>query len=59
MNSLNLHGVAVIASEMLRGEVQTEAIWSMNLNLLDDVTGWNLTENEESGLFTIEPASTV
>ena len=44
---------------MLRGEVETDAIWEMNLNELDDVTGWNLIENEESGMFSIEPANLV
>ncbi|EUC61444.1 hypothetical protein RSOL_395700, partial [Rhizoctonia solani AG-3 Rhs1AP] len=28
------------ATEMLRGEVETDAIWRCNLNELDDVTGW-------------------
>ncbi|KAF8600684.1 hypothetical protein BDV93DRAFT_525268 [Ceratobasidium sp. AG-I] len=46
-------------SQMLRGEVETDAIWEMNLNQLDDVTGWNLIENEESGMFSIEPANSV
>lgn len=44
---------------MLRGEVETDAIWSQNLNELDDVTGWNLIEDEESGQFAIVPASRV
>ncbi|KAF8600681.1 hypothetical protein BDV93DRAFT_525265 [Ceratobasidium sp. AG-I] len=46
-------------SQMLRGEVETDAIWTQNLNELDDVTGWNLIEDEESGQFTIVPASRV
>ncbi|QRW26001.1 hypothetical protein RhiXN_11078 [Rhizoctonia solani] len=44
------------ATEMLRGEVETDAIWSCNLNLIDDVTGWHLFEDQASGAFTIEPA---
>ncbi|KAG8700745.1 hypothetical protein FRC11_012699 [Ceratobasidium sp. 423] len=44
------------ATEMLRGEVETDAIWSCNLNLIDDVTGWHLFEDEASGAFSIEPA---
>ncbi|KDN33615.1 hypothetical protein RSAG8_13289, partial [Rhizoctonia solani AG-8 WAC10335] len=44
------------ATEMLRGEVETDAIWSCNLNLIDDVTGWHLFEDDASGAFTIEPA---
>ncbi|CAE6373862.1 hypothetical protein RSOLAG1IB_06321 [Rhizoctonia solani AG-1 IB] len=44
------------ATEMLRGEVETDAIWSCNLNLIDDVTGWHLFEDDASGAFSIEPA---
>lgn len=47
------------ASQMLRGEVETDAIWTCNLNELDDVTGWNFVENEESGAFSIEKANLV
>ncbi|KAF8597183.1 hypothetical protein BDV93DRAFT_527621 [Ceratobasidium sp. AG-I] len=47
------------ASQMLRGEVETDAIWECNLNELDDVTGWNFVENEESGAFSIERATLV
>jgi hypothetical protein len=39
---------------MLRGEVETEAIWRCNLNELDDVTGWNFVEDDTSGEFRIE-----
>ncbi|KAF8600680.1 hypothetical protein BDV93DRAFT_525264 [Ceratobasidium sp. AG-I] len=46
-------------SQMLHVEVCTDAIWSQNLNELDDVTGWNLIEDEESGQFTIVSASRV
>ncbi|CEL53355.1 hypothetical protein RSOLAG1IB_06322 [Rhizoctonia solani AG-1 IB] len=42
------------ATEMLRGEVETEAIWRCNLNELDDVTGWNFVEDDTSGEFRIE-----
>lgn len=48
-----------LASQMLRGEVETDAIWSQNLNELDDVTGWNLVEDEESGMFSMERANRV
>ncbi|KAG8683926.1 hypothetical protein FRC11_012874 [Ceratobasidium sp. 423] len=44
------------ATEMLRGEVETDAIWTVNLNELDDVTGWNLLEDDSTGAFTIERA---
>ncbi|KAB5592337.1 hypothetical protein CTheo_4218 [Ceratobasidium theobromae] len=46
------------ATEMLRGEVETDAIWSCNLNELEDVTGWNFMEDETSGAFIIEQART-
>ncbi|KAF8685050.1 hypothetical protein RhiXN_11077 [Rhizoctonia solani] len=42
------------ATEMLRGEVETDAIWTCNLNELDDVTGWNFVEDDASGEFRIE-----
>ncbi|KAF8597189.1 hypothetical protein BDV93DRAFT_513565 [Ceratobasidium sp. AG-I] len=44
---------------MLRGEVETDAIWECNLNELDDVTGWNFVEDEESGAFTIQKATLI
>lgn len=44
---------------MLRGEVETDAIWECNLNEVDDVTGWDLLEDEESGEFSIEAAKIV
>lgn len=44
---------------MLRGEVETDAIWSQNLNEIDDVTGWRFSEDDVSGAFSIEPASRV
>ncbi|CAE7063522.1 unnamed protein product [Rhizoctonia solani] len=47
------------ATEMLRGEVETDAIWTRNLNELDDVTGWNFVEDDESGAFSIVPSVTV
>ncbi|KAG9096238.1 hypothetical protein FS749_008869 [Ceratobasidium sp. UAMH 11750] len=40
-------------SEYLRGDVETEAIWSRNLDELDDETGWNFREDPETGIFTI------
>ncbi|ELU36752.1 hypothetical protein AG1IA_09218 [Rhizoctonia solani AG-1 IA] len=42
------------ATEMLRGEVETDAIWTCNLNELDDVTGWNFIEDDATGGFSIE-----
>ncbi|KAF8751671.1 hypothetical protein RHS01_08249 [Rhizoctonia solani] len=44
------------ATEMLRGEVETDAIWTVNLDQLDDVTGWNLVEDDVTGAFGIERA---
>ncbi|KAG9096236.1 hypothetical protein FS749_008867 [Ceratobasidium sp. UAMH 11750] len=45
------------ASQLLRGAVETDAIWECNLNELNDVTGWNFIEDTASGSFSIEPAS--
>ncbi|CAE7230706.1 unnamed protein product [Rhizoctonia solani] len=42
------------ATEMLRGEVETDAIWRCNLNELDDVTGWYFVEDDATGGFRIE-----
>ncbi|CAE6476488.1 unnamed protein product [Rhizoctonia solani] len=47
------------ATEMLRGEVETDAIWTCNLNELDDVTGWNFIEDDANGGFSIEKANKV
>ncbi|KAB5589142.1 hypothetical protein CTheo_7414 [Ceratobasidium theobromae] len=47
------------ATEMLRGEVETDAIWTCNINEIDDVTGWNFIEDGASGAFSIEAASSV
>ncbi|GAB1528559.1 hypothetical protein RhiTH_011753 [Rhizoctonia solani] len=44
------------ATEILRGEMETDAIWSYNLDKLsemDDVTLWNFVEDDESGSFSI------
>ena len=49
----------MLAPEMLRGEVETDAIWRCNLNELDDVTGWNFIEDEATGAFFIEPSNYV
>ncbi|KAG9084525.1 hypothetical protein FRC06_004047 [Ceratobasidium sp. 370] len=46
-------------SQLLRGAVETDAIWECNLNELNDVTGWNFVEDSASGSFSIEPASGV
>ncbi|CAE6496407.1 unnamed protein product [Rhizoctonia solani] len=42
------------ATEMLQGEVETDAIWRCNLNELDDVTGWYFVEDDASGGFRFE-----
>ena len=44
---------------MLRGEGETDVIWTRNLDKLDDVTGWNLVEDKETGEFSIKDASIV
>ncbi|KAG9081170.1 hypothetical protein FRC06_005755 [Ceratobasidium sp. 370] len=44
------------ASEMLPYETEVDPIWSCNLDELDDVTGWNFTEDNYTGAFFLEPA---
>jgi hypothetical protein len=44
---------------LLRGEVETDEIWSRNLNELDDVTGWNFVEDDSNGGFSIVEANGV
>ncbi|KAG8719078.1 hypothetical protein FRC08_003696 [Ceratobasidium sp. 394] len=44
------------ASQLLRGEIETDQIWEMNLNEIDDVTGWNFQEDDSNGGFSITPA---
>ncbi|QRV84652.1 hypothetical protein RhiJN_26717 [Ceratobasidium sp. AG-Ba] len=51
--------VYVTQSQYLRGEVETDAIWTQDLNLLDDVTSWNFEEDGESGSFRIEKANSI
>ncbi|QRW13263.1 hypothetical protein RhiLY_12262 [Ceratobasidium sp. AG-Ba] len=46
-------------SQYLRGAVETEAIWQININHLDDVTSWNFVENGENGSFEIKPAGSI
>ncbi|QRV94541.1 hypothetical protein RhiJN_22559 [Ceratobasidium sp. AG-Ba] len=46
-------------SQMLRGEVETDPIWSQDLNMLDDVTSWNFVEDGASGSFFIERANSI
>ncbi|KAF8751665.1 hypothetical protein RHS01_08247 [Rhizoctonia solani] len=41
------------ATEMLRGEVVTDEIWSQNLDELDNITGWYLMEDRDNGTFAI------
>ncbi|KAJ1300844.1 hypothetical protein OPQ81_002484 [Rhizoctonia solani] len=48
-----------VSTEMLRGEVETDAIWTRNLNELDDVTGWNFVEDDATGAFSIVPSTFV
>ncbi|CAE7226796.1 unnamed protein product, partial [Rhizoctonia solani] len=43
-------------NERLPSEVETDAIWSQNLDELDDVSSWNLVERPDTGKFSIEPA---
>ncbi|KAG8708892.1 hypothetical protein FRC08_018659, partial [Ceratobasidium sp. 394] len=43
--------------EILLGGVEADPIWTQNLNELDDVTGWNLLQDDATGNFAIEPAS--
>ncbi|KAG9096233.1 hypothetical protein FS749_008864 [Ceratobasidium sp. UAMH 11750] len=44
------------ASEMLPYETEVDPIWSCNLDELDEVTGWNFTEDSYTGAFFLEPA---
>ncbi|KAG8793425.1 hypothetical protein FRC12_002800 [Ceratobasidium sp. 428] len=44
------------ASQLLRGEVETDTIWEQNINELNDVTGWNFQEDNANGGFSITPA---
>ncbi|KAG8698596.1 hypothetical protein FRC08_005811 [Ceratobasidium sp. 394] len=43
--------------EILLGAVEADPIWTYNLNELDDVTGWNLLQDDATGGFAIERAS--
>ncbi|KAG8681471.1 hypothetical protein FRC11_001073, partial [Ceratobasidium sp. 423] len=43
-------------TKMLHSKVETNTIWTVNLNELDDVTGWNLLEDDSTGAFMIEHA---
>ncbi|KAG8713364.1 hypothetical protein FRC09_018800 [Ceratobasidium sp. 395] len=43
--------------EYLRGEVNADAIWSQNLDELDDLTEWNFVEDPESGVYSITEAT--
>ncbi|KAG8713367.1 hypothetical protein FRC09_018803 [Ceratobasidium sp. 395] len=44
------------ASQLLRGEIETDTIWEQNINELNDVTGWNFMEDDANGGFSITPA---
>ncbi|KAG8712513.1 hypothetical protein FRC09_019779 [Ceratobasidium sp. 395] len=44
-------------AEYLRGEVNADAIWSQNLDELDDITEWNFVEDPESGVYSITEAT--
>ncbi|CAE6363361.1 unnamed protein product [Rhizoctonia solani] len=41
-------------NEMLRSQVETKAIWTQNLNEVDDVTEWKLVEDHTTGHLSIE-----
>jgi len=49
-------GINNLATELLRGEVETEAIWTQDLNMLSEVTGWNVYESS-SGSYSFEEAA--
>ncbi|KAG8793515.1 hypothetical protein FRC12_002475 [Ceratobasidium sp. 428] len=44
-------------AEYLRGEANADAIWSQNLDELDDITEWNFVEDPESGVYSITEAT--
>ncbi|QRW18674.1 hypothetical protein RhiXN_00080 [Rhizoctonia solani] len=45
-------------NEMIHRKVEADAIWTQNLDQIDDITGWNLTEDPITGKFSIERTST-
>jgi hypothetical protein len=45
-------------NEMLRSQVETKAIWTQNLNEVDDVTEWKLVEDHTTGHLSIERTRT-
>ncbi|CAE6532576.1 unnamed protein product [Rhizoctonia solani] len=46
-------------TELLRGEIEADVIWTRDLDELDDVTGWTVVEDEATGAFSIEEAVSV
>ncbi|KAG8965316.1 hypothetical protein FRC03_000700 [Tulasnella sp. 419] len=46
------------SSELLRGEVETDSIWTQDLAVLEEVSGWNIIE-DGTGNFMIEQSTTV
>ncbi|CAE6435725.1 unnamed protein product [Rhizoctonia solani] len=46
-------------NQMLRGEVETDVIWSHNLDEIDDVTSWIFVQDDDTGAFSIVSASKV
>ncbi|CCO37549.1 hypothetical protein BN14_11705 [Rhizoctonia solani AG-1 IB] len=47
----------VTLNKVLRGEVETDAIWSIGLDEIDDVTGWNFVQDDATGGFSIVSAT--
>ncbi|CEL53090.1 hypothetical protein RSOLAG1IB_11222 [Rhizoctonia solani AG-1 IB] len=46
-------------NKVLRGGVETDAIWSIDLDEIDDVTGWNFVQDDATGGFSIVPATSI
>ncbi|CAE6435693.1 unnamed protein product [Rhizoctonia solani] len=44
-------------NKVLRGEVETDAIWSIGLDEIDDVAGWNFVQDDATGGFSIVSAT--
>ncbi|CUA68018.1 hypothetical protein RSOLAG22IIIB_07697 [Rhizoctonia solani] len=49
--------VPSVVTEMVHSKVETDAIWTCNLHELDDVTSWNLIEDNTSGDISIRQES--
>jgi hypothetical protein len=48
-----------LASEIIRGEFESDPIWEQDLNEVEEVTKWNFVEDDANGAFRIEPATNV